>query len=157
MADKPGFGLYHKSFFSWLSIQELSAAIRSTWRWHRHFVSWLFCCFVCGWKRTWFFWILWLDSQSLYSLNPKYSSLSPSQHFYTSVFLDEFSTYLENVIMCPEPLMIAGDFNFHLDLMHSNNSRRFKELLQTFCLSQDVTASTRSWTTTQEIRPWVNL
>ena len=58
-----------------------------------------------------------------------YRSTSPP------VFLDEFSIYLENVIMCPEPLIIAGDFNFHLDLVHSNNSRRFEELLETFGLS----------------------
>ena len=58
--------------------------------------------------------------------------------------LIRFSTHLENVIMCPEPLFIAGNFNFHLNLVHSNNSRRFKELLQTFGLSQDVTASTQS-------------
>lgn len=57
------------------------------------------------------------------------------------VFLDEFYIYLENVIMCPELLIIAGDFNFHLDLVHSNNSRRFEELLETFSLSQQETVS----------------
>lgn len=44
--------------------------------------------------------------------------------------------------MCPEPLIIAGDFNFHLDLVHSNNSRRFKEFLETFGLPQQLTLST---------------
>ncbi|PFX29714.1 putative RNA-directed DNA polymerase from transposon X-element [Stylophora pistillata] len=59
-----------------------------------------------------------------------------------SVFLDEFSSYLENIVMCPEPLIIAGDFNFHMDLVHSNCAIRFKELLETFSLSQHVTMST---------------
>ena len=75
----------------------------------------------------------------LNSLNGFSKPPIPSKVVYRStsppVFLDEFSIYLENVIMCPEPLIIAGDFNFHLDLVHSNNSRRFEELLETFGLS----------------------
>ena len=49
-----------------------------------------------------------------------------------SVFFDEFFLYLENIVMCPEPLAIAGDFNFRMDLVHYNDAIRFKELLETF-------------------------
>ena len=39
---------------------------------------------------------------------PPYSSLHPVS---TSVFFDEFSRFLENVVICPEALVISGDFN----------------------------------------------
>ena len=32
-------------------------------------------------------------------------------------FFDEFSNYLEDIVLCPEMLLISGDFNFHLDDM----------------------------------------
>lgn len=44
--------------------------------------------------------------------------------------------------MCPEPLVIAGDFNFHMDLMHSKDAETFNELLETFGLSQHVLVPT---------------
>lgn len=53
-----------------------------------------------------------------------------------SVFFDEFSLYLENIVMCPEPLVKPGDFNFHMDFVHSNDAIRFNKLLETFGLSQ---------------------
>ena len=40
--------------------------------------------------------------------------------------------------MCPEPLVIAGDFNFHMDLVHSKDAVTFYKLLETFGLSQHV-------------------
>ena len=44
---------------------------------------------------------------------PPYSSLHPVS---ISVFFDEFSQFLENVVVCPEVLVISGDFNLHLDM-----------------------------------------
>ena len=44
--------------------------------------------------------------------------------------------------MCPEPLVIAGDFNFHMDLVHSKDAVTFNELLETFGLSQHVSVPT---------------
>ena len=32
------------------------------------------------------------------------------------VFFEEFSSYLESVILSPEPLILPGDFNFHMDV-----------------------------------------
>ena len=34
----------------------------------------------------------------------------------TSVFLDEFPAYSESVVMSPEPLLIAGDLNIHVNV-----------------------------------------
>ena len=61
-----------------------------------------------------------------------------------SVFFDEFSSYIENIniVMCPEPLVIAGDFNFHMDSVHNKDTVSFNELLETFGLSQHVSVST---------------
>ena len=59
-----------------------------------------------------------------------------------SVFFDEFLSYLENIVMCPEPLVIAGDFHFHMDLVHSKDAVTFNELLETFGLSQHVSVPT---------------
>ena len=32
-----------------------------------------------------------------------------------NTFLNEFATYVESLIMCLEPILITGDFNFHVD------------------------------------------
>ena len=42
--------------------------------------------------------------------------------------------------MCPEPLVVAGEFNFRMDY---DDAIRFNELLETFRLSQHVTISTQ--------------
>ena len=34
----------------------------------------------------------------------------------SNVFFDEFSSYLESIVMSSEPLLIAGDFNIHVDV-----------------------------------------
>ena len=60
-----------------------------------------------------------------------YRSTSPP------VFLDEFSIYLENIIMCPEPLIIAEDVNFHLDMVHitiQEDSKSYWKLLVSLSL-----------------------
>ena len=52
---------------------------------------------------------------------PPYSSLHPIS---PSVFFDEFSQLLESSVMCPEPLVISGDFNFHLDDMFNSETKK---------------------------------
>ncbi len=44
--------------------------------------------------------------------------------------------------MCPEILLIAGDFNFHLDDLADDDSRKFIEVLETFGLTQHVMVPT---------------
>ena len=71
---------------------------------------------------------------------PPYSSLHP---VLTSVFFDEFSQFLENVVMCPEVLVISGDFNLHLDMWPPwQRHQKFMDLLETFSLSQRISGPT---------------
>ena len=45
-----------------------------------------------------------------------------------STFFTEFSSYLESVVICSEPLIITGDLNIHVD--NQSYSRDFLDLLQ---------------------------
>ena len=56
----------------------------------------------------------------------------------TSAFVDEFPAYLESVNMSPEPLLIAGNFNIHVDVPNDSNATRFLELLTSMGLEQHV-------------------
>ena len=44
--------------------------------------------------------------------------------------------------MCPEVLVISGDFNFHLDDLRDSDNKKFMDLLETFSLSQHVSSPT---------------
>ena len=44
--------------------------------------------------------------------------------------------------MCPEVLVISGDFNFHFDDLRDNDTKKFMDLLETFSLSQHVSGPT---------------
>jgi len=50
------------------------------------------------------------------------------------VFFDEFFDYLENIVMCPETLLIPEDFNFHLNNPLNHDARKFSDL-ETFWTS----------------------
>ena len=54
-----------------------------------------------------------------------------------TVFLTEFSDYLENIVLCSETLVISGDFNLHMNYSTDPGARRFCELLETFGLEQN--------------------
>ena len=70
-----------------------------------------------------------------------YSSLYPVS---ASVFFDELSQFLENVVMCPEVLVVSGEFNLHLDDLRDNDTKKFMDLLETFSLSLHVSCPTHS-------------
>ena len=70
---------------------------------------------------------------------PPYSSLDPVS---ATVFFNEFSQVLKNVVMCPEVLVICGDFNLHLDDLLDSDSKKFMDLQETFSLSQHVSRPT---------------
>ena len=53
-----------------------------------------------------------------------------------STFISEFSSLLESVVICSEPLIVTGDFNIHMDIQEE--STQFTELLETFSLVQHV-------------------
>ena len=74
---------------------------------------------------------------------PPYSSNHPVT---TSVFFADFSNFLESIIMSSVPLLIAGDFNIHVDVPGNADSVCLKELLESMgqcqCLSQHVNEPT---------------
>ena len=58
------------------------------------------------------------------------------------MFLEEFSSFLEKVVTTTAPLVIVGDFNFHLDNENDQSVARFQDLLGAFNLIQHVRDST---------------
>ena len=62
--------------------------------------------------------------------------LSANHPVTISTFISEFSSFLESVVICSEPLIITGDFNIHMDI--PDESTQFSELLETFSLVQHV-------------------
>ena len=59
-----------------------------------------------------------------------------------STFFDEFSSYLEVICISPHDIVILGDFNIHMDIFNSHNTKRFVDILSGFNLVQHVTEST---------------
>ena len=59
-----------------------------------------------------------------------------------SMFLSEFSVYLENLVLLPGEVLIMGDFNFHTDDLTNHNACEFSHLLDTFNMSQHVSEPT---------------
>ena len=57
-----------------------------------------------------------------------------------STFISEFSSLLESVFICSEPLIVTGDFNIHMDIQEE--STQFTELLETF--SKDIVSMVKS-------------
>ena len=70
---------------------------------------------------------------------PPYSEAHPVP---ASEFFREFSSNLETIVLCPEVLLVTGDFNFHLDDDSDADAKKFMELLDTFGLQQHVTTPT---------------
>ena len=58
------------------------------------------------------------------------------------VFLEKFSSLLQETVICPEELLIYGDFNFHMDDKADWDATRFGELLDLFNLKQHVCVPT---------------
>ena len=59
-------------------------------------------------------------------------------------FLNKFADYLESVVFSPEPLLITGDFNIHVDNINDLYASRFNNLLESVHLDQHVHCSTCS-------------
>ena len=56
----------------------------------------------------------------------------------TSDFLAEFSQLMDSMAMDTSNLLVAGDFNFHMDNISNNDTRRFLDLLEGADLKQHV-------------------
>ena len=60
---------------------------------------------------------------------PPYSSDHPHT---PSQFLNEFGAYIETIIIKPETLIIAGDFNILMDNLLDQNTIRFNSIISSF-------------------------
>ena len=84
---------------------------------------------------------MWTLYQVCHNLSFAYSAAHPVS---ISVFLEEFIMYLENLVLCPEVLVIEGDFNLHMDDALNADARKFADLLETFGLIQHVNFATHA-------------
>lgn len=71
---------------------------------------------------------------------PPYSSIHPVT---PATFFTEFADYLESFVMCTEPIIICGDFNFHVDDPEDTNASTLMDLLNSMDLVQHVGSSTQ--------------
>ena len=60
----------------------------------------------------------------------------------TSEFLAEFSQLMDIMAMDTPNVLVAGDFNFHMDNISNNDTRRFLDLLEVADLKQHVEGPT---------------
>lgn len=60
----------------------------------------------------------------------------------TSTFFREFSDLLEDCVLCPEKLILTGDFNIHVDDHTSTDATKFTDIMNTFSLQQHVSIPT---------------
>ena len=72
---------------------------------------------------------------------PTYSKEHPIS---PAIFNEEFGEYLQGVILSKEPLLITGDFNFHVDDCSDKDAAKFKDLLLEFGLQQHVNVPTHT-------------
>ena len=54
------------------------------------------------------------------------------------MFLTEFAEFLESIVMSTEPLIMAGDFNIHVNVPSDNDTVRFLDLLSSMGLQQHI-------------------
>ena len=67
---------------------------------------------------------------------------SDSHPVTTSTFFDEFSDYLESLVLCDEPICLAGDFNIHVDDHQNIDQIKLCEIFASFGLVQKVSIPT---------------
>ena len=60
----------------------------------------------------------------------------------TSTFLDDLSRYIETLTISPGHLLLAGDFNFHVDVPDDSDASSFLDFLDSTSLKQHVTTTT---------------
>jgi exonuclease III len=60
-----------------------------------------------------------------------------------NTFLNDFATYVESLIMCLEPILITGHFNFHVDNSMDLHASAFLDLLDYLNIEQYVHSVTQ--------------
>ena len=63
----------------------------------------------------------------------------------TTIFFDEFSSFLEKYITIPGSLLMVGDFNFQVDTCDSEYATTFLHLLDVFNLNQHINGCTHKY------------
>ena len=90
-------------------------------------------------------WLIYLTSAEKMRVAVVYRPPYSGEHKVpTSVFFDEFSAYLESLLLCKERLLICGDFNIHVDSVDDPDSVKFRDLLESVGLQQHVKKSTHN-------------
>lgn len=59
-------------------------------------------------------------------------------------FFTEFAKLTEELTNCYKQILIAGDFNFHIDNIDNTDARNFLDFLESATMTQHVTGSTHS-------------
>lgn len=59
-------------------------------------------------------------------------------------FLNEFSSYMESIILSKDHLLILGDFNIHVDVPTDAYTVKFMDLLESVGLEQHVRGPTHT-------------
>ena len=76
--------------------------------------------------------------------------LSVENKLTPALFFEEFSVFLELIILFPGKLLIVGNFNFHVDDPNNHLARKFLSLLDSFnlhkILSDPRTRTVTPWT-----------
>ena len=57
-------------------------------------------------------------------------------------FFDDFASYMESIILTPEPLIITGDLNIHVNNTNDSDACEFLDLLASLGLKQHVVGPT---------------
>ncbi|XP_068741907.1 uncharacterized protein [Montipora capricornis] len=76
---------------------------------------------------------------------------SSMNSFTVGLFLDEFSYFLEGLVLALSALLVAGDFNFHVDDQEDDDARRFLQVLELHDLTQHVSHSTHKYVYTLDL------
>ncbi|CAB4011578.1 Hypothetical predicted protein [Paramuricea clavata] len=59
-----------------------------------------------------------------------------------TTFLNEFAEYLESIVLSPEPLLVTGDMNIHVDDANDTDAVKFLDLLESMGMTQHVNTPT---------------
>lgn len=68
--------------------------------------------------------------------------LSRVNKFKTSIFFEEWSDFLDYVVVIPEEVVITGDLNFHIDDSRDTDAQKFLQILSEHGLLQHVSGPT---------------
>ena len=60
----------------------------------------------------------------------------------SSIFFEEFCIFVEQLIILPGNILMAGDFNFHIDNIGDSDTIKLNKILESFNLQQHVNGPT---------------